>query len=631
MSCQDDAVLTGPVSLFFGVETWNWTTQQFLNEAALAKQHGITTVFIKVSEVGSTAGDIWYGGIDAFDKNVYQPLVAAGMNVIPYQFSWGSQSKDFNIDIQVAVSFLTRYPEFCLDLEGGQWTGQAGADAASKLSSALVNLPNKLYLSHPANFASSNQSGFMQAMAPAVNVFMPMSYDDYLESVTYSQLQALNPSACIQPTYDLSQEFGPNNVLVDVADAKAHGSPAISLWYEGFANSEWPVVDQVVALYKGAVGSVVVTNSKGMVADITQSYQLSENEMDLCGPWSVASLLFSGFPGKGPIGSAEQIDQWVDAAVGVMGYPNPADFPGVSVADEEWLLKRSGLPFWEITPDIARITRAVKAGYPVIITAFEPNIKAWDFNSNSWVSAYTWNISANHVLPVGGIDQNGNFICADQLNNAFQGYWPPIYDASRISPSYAAIVQLPWLAPIPSGDPLTWSSGFNAQLGGSSVAVPSGWKDDGTTLTSPNGKRAVLGFRSHIINAVPQWASDDWVVKEETQVPVFEESNPTWGAGGGAQIVTNRHMMAWSSSLGKIVEEFMGPELLFLRADRDKYKAQLASETTLEAADQTKISDLNAQISSLQAQLAQGGLTPEEQTAINNAVAALQALQPFVK
>ena len=626
MSCQDDAILTGPVSLFFGIETWNWTTQQFLNEASTAKQHGITTVFIKVSEVGSTAGDIWYGGIDAFDKNVYQPLKAAGMNVIPYQFSWGPQSKDFNIDTQVATEFLTRYPEFCLDLEGGQWTGQAGADAASKLNAALVNLPNKLYLSHSANFAASNQSGFMQAMSPAVNVFMPMSYDDYLESVTYSQLQALNPGACIQPTYDLSSEFGPNNVLANVRDAKAHGSPAISLWYEGFANSEWPLVDQVVALFGGGP---VVLNNKGMVADITQSYQLSENEMELCGPWTVAALLFAGFPGKGPIGSAEQIDQWVDAAVGVMGYPNPADFPGVSVGDEEWLLKRSGLHYFEITPDIPRITRAVKAGYPVIITAFEPNIKAWDFNQNAWVNAYTWNISANHVLPVAGIDNNGNFICADQLNNAFQGYWPPIYDASRISPSYAAVVQLPWLAPIPSGDPLTWPSGFNAQLGGSSVAVPSGWSDNGSTLSAPNGQVVVLGFRSHVINAVPQWASDDYPLEHEHQVAVFEESNPSWGTGGGAQQVFRRHMLAYTG--GKVVEEFMGPEILFLRTDRDKYKTQLAAETALEAKDQTTITSLNAQIASLQAQLAAGGITPEEQTAINNAVAALQALQPFVK
>jgi hypothetical protein len=37
------------------------------------------------------------------------------------------------------------------------------------------------------------------------------------------------------------------------------------------------------------------------------------------------------------------------------------------------------------------------------------------------------------------------------------------------------------------------------------MAVPSGWHDDGTTLTAPNGIVVVRGFRAEVIAAQPQW------------------------------------------------------------------------------------------------------------------------------
>ena len=41
-------------------------------------------------------------------------------------------------------------------------------------------------------------------------------------------------------------------------------------------------------------------------------------------------------------------------------------------------------------------------------------------------------------------------------------------------------------------------------VGGSSMGVPQGWHDDGTTLTAPNGVKVIHGFRSHIL-AAPVW------------------------------------------------------------------------------------------------------------------------------
>lgn len=36
--------------------------------------------------------------------------------------------------------------------------------------------------------------------------------------------------------------------------------------------------------------------------------------------------------------------------------------------------------------------------------------------------------------------------------------------------------------------------------GGATMGVPTGWTDDGTTLTAPNGYRFILGFRQHVLS-----------------------------------------------------------------------------------------------------------------------------------
>ena len=131
------------------------------------------------------------------------------------------------------------------------------------------------------------------------------------------------------------------------------------------------------------------------------------------------------------------------------------------------------LHWWDMpTSDVAHITKAVQAGYPVLITANEQNI----IEKRTGARPYPWNLDATHVLPVVGIDKDGDFICADELNNNFQGYWPVVYLAQRINPIWATTVQVvgpdqnnPWLKPIPSADPTTWPSDFIAQTFGGAV------------------------------------------------------------------------------------------------------------------------------------------------------------------
>lgn len=46
------------------------------------------------------------------------------------------------------------------------------------------------------------------------------------------------------------------------------------------------------------------------------------------------------------------------------------------------------------------------------------------------------------------------------------------------------------------------------------MAVPTGWKDDGTTLTAPNGGGVTLGFRQFILTYPGGWPAMLWPAQE---------------------------------------------------------------------------------------------------------------------
>lgn len=487
-SCSDDAAMVGPVSLFLGVETASWSIQQFIDAAQFSKQHGVTSLFIKVFEVGSAAGDsqgLWFGSIGGYDK-VVQAIKSVGVQCIVYGFLYGDTYGNLSTEIATSVQLLKQYGTLCLDWEGQYLSNTNSASWATQIAQALSPLPGKLWLSCPANPVENNQLAALQAISPAVNIWMPMIYNDYLASVYQSEFQKVNAQACIQPTIDLSQEFGQNTINTIVYNQLSNGILAISCWEYQFALANTQLLDNIVNLMNGKETSAVQLNKQGMVLDIQQSYQLENGEsQDLCGPWSVSALRLAGLPGQGPRGTAEDIDVWADTEANKYMPNGQVGWPGSSIQDMYNFLtdsldpvgKQRNLHWWDIAPTIANIQAAVRAGYPVLITVNEQNIRDKRTGAQP---PYPWRLNANHIIPVCGLDADGDFICPDELNNNFQGYWPPVYVASILQPSWATIVQVvgpdptnPWLAAIPSGDPGTWPQGFNAQLFAQKGAVQS--------------------------------------------------------------------------------------------------------------------------------------------------------------
>jgi len=494
---------TGPLSLFLGVQTARWTRQQFLDAAHFGRAHGVSTLFIKVYEVGSYAGTgpasgvegVWYGGVDGWDS-IYRSLQPI-INVIPYGFLYG---RNMRAELNTARTLLDRYKKLCLDMEGGYWAGGDSATRARDIARVLGPIRGKLWVSCPADPIRNNQLGFLQAIAPAVDAFMPMAYSNELATTWKHDFERIKPGACIQPTLDLSQEFGGNNVL-GVADSFIHnGALAISCWEYGFATSNPGLLNSIREIMKAVKVSVpapppapttpsvgpgpLLLNSQGMVLDVPYSNQEEPggDSPDLCGPWSVASLRVAGLPNKGARGNAEDIDVWTDHEVDKYMPDGHQKWPGASIPDMYNFLKdsrdpHSGVPnlhFWDIPPGIPTIRNALRAGYPVLVTASggAGNI----VSKKTGKPPYPWNMNANHIFPLMGIDKDGDFIVADELNARYQGVWPVVYLADRLHPSWACVVQVtgpdekdPWLAPIPSGNPDEWASKygkdghFNAQ------------------------------------------------------------------------------------------------------------------------------------------------------------------------
>ncbi|PWT77896.1 MAG: hypothetical protein C5B60_01990 [Chloroflexi bacterium] len=82
------------------------------------------------------------------------------------------------------------------------------------------------------------------------------------------------------------------------------------------------------------------------------------------------------------------------------------------------------------------------------------------------------------------------------------------------------------------------------------VAIPTGWSDDGTRLTAPNGKSAVLGFRWHILTHA--WAPDDWPLESEHYEPILDVTDPEHGDG----IVQHfrKSILAWHENRAQVLE-----------------------------------------------------------------------------
>jgi N-acetyl-anhydromuramyl-L-alanine amidase AmpD len=138
-----------------------------------------------------------------------------------------------------------------------------------------------------------------------------------------------------------------------------------------------------------------------------------------------------------------------------------------------------------------------------------------------------------------------------------------------------------------------WSSLWTyLQQGGK--MIPTGWTDNGTTLTAPNGHKVVQGFRDYILSHA--WDANDYPIEESHAQNPLELSNPD--LGGGTQQTFRFSMLGWTAASG-VIFEWLGQELLTVRTQNEQLKAQLATYQNGSAVS-AAIQDLQTVVTSAQ-------------------------------
>lgn len=90
--------------------------------------------------------------------------------------------------------------------------------------------------------------------------------------------------------------------------------------------------------------------------------------------------------------------------------------------------------------------------------------------------------------------------------------------------------------------------------GANTVGVPSGWHDDGTHLTAPNGKQVMNGFRWWLLTHA--WASDNWPLENEYYVKTLDITNPSLGSGTVQHF--RRNILAWQEHTSNVIDLWSG-------------------------------------------------------------------------
>src|SRR5260370_3653875 len=240
MSCQDVTKVTGEHLLFLGTSTAGWSIQQFQQAAQFAKAHGVDSLLVKVADGTS----LWSGGIIGY-RPVSDIIKSVGVGCIPYTYSYGNTYNSLDAEIGILQSFMAEDGIVCADMET-EWNGQVSW--ASYLASKIHPTPGVFLVSTWADPNLQNWQSVLGALSPCVDAYMPQQYDDFLVSC-WGQFNG----ACLQPTLEMTQDVGPNNVVVNAKVAHDRGSSAISIWHYGTAIQNPGLLDQILAQFPKSI------------------------------------------------------------------------------------------------------------------------------------------------------------------------------------------------------------------------------------------------------------------------------------------------------------------------------------------------------------------------------------------
>jgi len=420
---------------FCGLESHDWKALDFIAVCQKVKAASYDTLVFKVAD----GPNWWYSENDM--RAFYQLIMAQGLHPIPYVFNYGNTvGSSIALEKAVAQKVLSLFGEICLDME-------SGFDGKSQDALTLVSgLQGEIHVSTWANIVEHQWTTNVTALLPHVTSFWPQVYTQELDMEWFGQWRAI-PDALSKawPTYT-SETFAP------------HNGDDTGYWYEQelLSMSNYPV------------------NGQGLIAQFptVTEFQPGFTEFS-CGAFATAVCVYAAQNGVPFHPNVSALIAWAEAEYAkTAGDNGPGNTVGASIDDMHTYLKDSGvLHWWDIdaissasvqSHDIAEIKAALQHGYPVIATVSEQSV----FDIVLAKNPYWWGPTGNHIFVYAGIANDGNLFVIDTANvqqgdgNLQTPKTPQIqprwYDASKLDNQWATIVKMPWLPPIPNGDPLSW-------------------------------------------------------------------------------------------------------------------------------------------------------------------------------
>jgi hypothetical protein len=442
------------VGLFTGIETYNWGWSDFDQMISFCKNNSVDYVVLKIYEI--TQGE-WYSGLSNSGASaVVNYIKAHNLDVLTYGFYYGA---DAVTECSTIKKYLNSFGKHCADIEGSFYGNPN--NVAETFANLLSGHSGVLSLSTWANPVEHSWGGVLSALDPVVDIWMPQCYDDSLVRATYAEWPKTTKP--IQPTYHLQN--------TPYVDAKSFSD--FTLWEYQMALTSPTLLTNYVNVDRGVSVSNYPVNAHGAIFNGLQVSEFQPGHIEFaCGAFSVSVCVQSSDWNKGNPHNTTDLIWWAETEYAkTAGDNSPSNTAGASIADMHTYLKDTNLLHWWDTNisttsvqanDLETIKAAVNHGYPVIATVSEQSVFDMDLGRNP----YWWGPSGNHILVWVGVSGDGNLLAYD-CANVIQGdgnlqtpkqvqTWPRRYRNSSIDNQWATIIQMPWLPPIPSNDPISW-------------------------------------------------------------------------------------------------------------------------------------------------------------------------------
>lgn len=233
--CSEIAASIGSHLLFLSTATASWNNDQFIQAADFAKAHNIDTLLVKAAD----GTNLWYGGMSGF-RSIASTIISRGVGCIPYMYSYCNKFGALDAEIDILLALMKEHGAVVMDGET-EWNGEI--TAASHLASRVQGQSGVFLVSTWADPSLQNWSSVLQALNPCVSAYMPQQYNTYLGSFWREF------GACLQPTLDMTQDFGTNDPVALASAAYRQGCSAISIWYYETAVANSALLDQILAAF----------------------------------------------------------------------------------------------------------------------------------------------------------------------------------------------------------------------------------------------------------------------------------------------------------------------------------------------------------------------------------------------